>query len=549
MTLTFHTRLKELSPAEEKLLSDYALLMTRAERTLFTLHQRTDKPPASFKKEVMARFGITARQFNAIRYKLEGKIRAQKESRKERIKGLEAQIRATEKAVREAEEAFRGAKEKGNRSRARSLRGKLVGKKRRLDILRTKFQNLQLEEERGRVSLCFGGRKLFLAQYHLQANGFPSHEAWLAEWRRARSDGFFLLGSGDETNGNQTATLLEEEDGTFTLRLRLPGQPRRGYLGALGGGHLRLKSLRFPYGGKRLDELLKIHEAKKKGEKGPALSYRFQRKAKGWYLFVTVDLPDAVIVTDRKRGAVGLDLNPEGIALVETDRHGNPVYRTFFHLPLQDKTKGQTKALILDTAKAIVSHARAVGKPIVLERLVFSVKKAELRDRSPGYARMLSSFAYNLMEGAIRARALKEGVEVIAVNPAWTSLLGRAKYQVRYGLSVHESAALVIARRGLGLREELPERPVCRTREGYLFCPWRPGGKRVGQSKAWTLKELKGILQLTTSQPPRKRGAWRPMRRSRRGTEVSPRALPWSGPPGPVVPSLTVGDGRASAVK
>ncbi len=548
MTLTFHTRLKGLSPEEEKLLSDYALLMGQAERTLFTLHQRTGKPPAAFKKEVMARFGLTARQFNAIRYELEGKIRAQKENRKERIKGLQAQIKATERAVEETEGALKRAKEKGSQQRVRLLRGKLVGKKRRLDLLRTKLQNLQLEEEKGRVSLCFGGRRLFLAQYHLEENGFPSHEAWLAEWRRARSDGFFLLGSGDETNGNQTATLLEGEDGTFTLRLRLPGQPRRGYLGALGGGHLWLKGIRFPYGGEKVREALKVHGAKKKGERGPAFSYRFQRKAKGWYLFVTVDIPDTPIVTHRKRGAVGLDLNPEGIALVETDRHGNPVYHTFFYLPLQGKTQGQAKALILDTAKAIVSHARAVGKPLVLERLDFSVKKADLRDRSPEYARTLSAFAYRLMEGAIRARALKEGVEVILVNPAWTSLLGRVKYQVRYGLSVHESAALVIARRGLGLKEKLPKRPVLRTREGYLFCPWRPVGKRVGHEE-WTLKGLKGVLQLITSQPPRERGARRPRRRSPGGTEIAPRVLPWVGPPGPVVPSLTVGDGRASAVK
>ncbi len=552
MTLTFHTRLKALSPEEEKLLSDYAALMSRAERSLFALHQRTGRAPDSFKKEFSARFGLTARQFNAIRYDLEGKIRAQKEIRKERIRGLQAQIKATERAVEETEEALKRAKEKGSQQRVRSpklspiglTRGKLIGKKRRLDILKTKLQNLQLEEEKGRVSLCFGGRKLFLAQYHLEKNGFPSHEAWLAEWRRVRSDGFFLLGSGDETNGNQTATLFEGEGGTFTLRLRLPD--------ALGGGYLWLRSLRFPYGGERIREALRVHGAKGKGEKGPALSYRFVHREKGWYLFVTVELPDAPVVTDRKRGAVGLDLNPEGIALVEVDRDGNPVYHAFFHLPLQGKTQGQARALILDAAKEIVAHARAVGKPIVVERLDFRLKKAELRDRSPGYARTLSSFAYTLMEGAIRARALKEGVEVIAVNPAWTSLLGRVKYQVRYGLSVHKSAALVIARRGLGLKEKLPERPVLRTREGYLFCPWRPGrgtgGKRVGHGE-WTLKGLKGILRLTTSEPPQERGAWRPRCRSPRGTESSPRALPWSGPPGPVDPSFTVGGGRASAVE
>jgi hypothetical protein len=36
--------------------------------------------------------------------------------------------------------------------------------------------------------------------------------------------------------------------------------------------------------------------------------------------------------------------------------------------------------------------------------------------------------------------------------------MGKVKYMGRYGLSVHESAALVIARRGMGFKERLPKR-------------------------------------------------------------------------------------------
>jgi hypothetical protein len=43
------------------------------------------------------------------------------------------------------------------------------------------------------------------------------------------------------------------------------------------------------------------------------------------------------------------------------------------------------------------------------------------------------------------------------VNPAYTSVIGRFKYMKKYGLSVHESAALVIGRRGLGYQERLPK--------------------------------------------------------------------------------------------
>src|SRR5262245_49963111 len=60
------------------------------------------------------------------------------------------------------------------------------------------------------------------------------------------------------------------------------------------------------------------------------------------------------------------------------------------------------------------------------------------------------------------------GVEVIAVNPAYTSVIGAVNYARRLGISVHCAAALAIARRGLGLAE----RPAVRA----AACPLRNGG-------------------------------------------------------------------------
>jgi hypothetical protein len=48
-----------------------------------------------------------------------------------------------------------------------------------------------------------------------------------------------------------------------------------------------------------------------------------------------------------------------------------------------------------------------------------------------------------------------EGLSTRAVNPAWTSVLGQADYACVYGLSVDQGAAVVIARRALGLRTRL----------------------------------------------------------------------------------------------
>ena len=49
----------------------------------------------------------------------------------------------------------------------------------------------------------------------------------------------------------------------------------------------------------------------------------------------------------------------------------------------------------------------------------------------------------------------------IQVNPAYSSVIGRVKFMERYGLSVHQAAALTLARRLLGCREGIPRPADC----------------------------------------------------------------------------------------
>ena len=56
--------------------------------------------------------------------------------------------------------------------------------------------------------------------------------------------------------------------------------------------------------------------------------------------------------------------------------------------------------------------------------------------------------AYRALLTAIEREALQEGVALRKVKPAYTSIIGRFKYQPQYGISVHQAAALVIGRRG-----------------------------------------------------------------------------------------------------
>ena len=74
-------------------------------------------------------------------------------------------------------------------------------KRRRPTNLRLRLVALQDDADAGRVRLCFGSKKLWRRQHDLEQNGYASHEEWLSDWREARSDEFFVLGSRDETAG------------------------------------------------------------------------------------------------------------------------------------------------------------------------------------------------------------------------------------------------------------------------------------------------------------------------------------------------------------
>ena len=217
-------------------------------------------------------------------------------------------------------------------------------------------------------------------------------------------------------------------------------------------------------------------------ELGQAISYRFKRDGKGWRVFVTTNMMGVPVVTDQRLGAIGVDLNADHLAVAETDASGN--YLSAWRVPLVTYGESQRKAeaLIGDAVASVVRYAREVGKPIVIEKLDFRQKKAILEGQSRKYSRMLSSFSYGKVKAYFISRGCREGVEVHQVNPAYSSVIGRVKFMERYGLSVHQAAALVLARRSLGFSERIPRRWACPVGNGVhvaFALPARKGVKHV----------------------------------------------------------------------
>lgn len=392
-------------------------------------------------KKLFIREGLTARQFNAIRMDLAGQRASRAACVEREIKDKERRIKSIKKALKDCT-PFAAHQ-----------------KKRRMAILERRIAALKNSTPR----MTFGGHKLWMAQHELEKNGYASHAEWLSDWRQTRSSEFFFVGSKDETRGNQSC---QYDPLKRTLTVRLPDAY---------GKRVVLEGISFAYGQKEIEMAL-VQET--------AISYRFVRKPKGWYVFASAHVESVKITTELARGAVGVDVGPGVLAIVETDAIGNLIFRKTFELALYKKTSKQVKAILEEVAIEIVAHAKNVGKPISIEILDFTAKKAELRERGPGYARMLSGFAYDAMHRAIRARAAKDGVGVIEVNAAFSSTIGIVKFSAMYGLSGDEAAAFALARRALRLRETLPagtalERPEDRSR--HVWSHWRRFGKALRQ--------------------------------------------------------------------
>ena len=113
-------------------------------------------------------------------------------------------------------------------------------------------------------------------------------------------------------------------------------------------------------------------------------------------------------------------------------------------------------------------------------------REAGLEGESRRYSRILSSFSYGKVKACFISRGHREGVEVYQINPAFSSVIGRVKFMERYGLSPHQAAALVLARRLLSCSEGIPRLRVAPVGNGVQVSFSVPARKRVKHT--WTYR-------------------------------------------------------------
>jgi IS605 OrfB family transposase len=444
---TYQTRLNHLTREQVRILDEYCALHSKLERKLCAAIKSGNYSRNELKRQFIAQHKISARMFGSIAKMVDGKMNSIKEL-------LPKYIRDTKAAIHQKQlQIQRDLKKQSLNSKQLFV---LHQKRRRLGNLQNRLARLQAQWKNKKFTFCFGTRKLFRAQYHLDANGYQDHAEWLKEWRNARSNQFIVIGSKDERMGNMLCQMVEK-NGVFALRLRLPEALNL-------GKYLEIDCLDFQYGKENLQNALRSSHRRLNDQgtaiiyDGSALTYRFERDEKGYRLFVSTNVKAPKVISNRNIGALGIDINTDHLAVSEIDYRGNWIGSQKFDLCLRGKKSHQVTALIGDQVKQIIEIAKVTSKPIVIEQLDFQKKKTEFSHYNPKYARTLSSFAYNKIIQTIKAAAFRAGIKIIEVNPAYTSIIGAVNYAQQYGISTHQAAAIAIARRSLGFSEKLTSR-------------------------------------------------------------------------------------------
>lgn len=252
------------------------------------------------------------------------------------------------------------------------------------------------------------------------------------------------------------------------------------------------------------DRKAKMKDFKKNFEHlGQAIFYRFIEDKNGnWKIYAATEVDPETIVTSDKYGVAGADLNEDHFSLVEIDQKGNYLNKHRIDYCFYGLTANQREALEQQVAIEIVKWAKEKKKHLILEDLDFKKLKLKVGKLSASRARKLHALPYSSLRQAILSRAYKEGVKVIFVNPAFSSIIGKFKFQKIYGLSSHDAAALVIGRRYY----KFSERPVSSKNylvSGKLFSKVLrlPDWKTKEQPWGWWSKTLRLLKRAVAPLP------------------------------------------------
>lgn len=199
-----------------------------------------------------------------------------------------------------------------------------------------------------------------------------------------------------------------------------------------------------------------------------AYNIRLKRQdANHWKVFIDYSEEVTEPTIDFADGTVGVDTNPDRIAVCNVSSDGNYINsKTLIESRLKDGSTNKRDYDISCLVKQVIQVAKDENKGIAFEDLKFKKDSSGTKKSN----RMKSNFVWKKFITLLERKCIKNGICYRKVNPAYTSLIGNVKYKNMYGLTIHESAAFTIGRRGLGFNEKISVRncPATLVKESLL---------------------------------------------------------------------------------
>ena len=363
------------------------------------------------------------------------------------------------KKIKKAKAIFKSLSQVKNptprhQNQALGLKSKLL----KIQSLKKQLTKLQ---STSRLHICFGSKKLFNAQYHLEENGYSNHEEWLRDWKKKRGGRFYCVGKAQDGGGTMikiyhvsgddfkaVVTLprfMKEEDGE---KLEIPFQVKE-------DRRRRQSSLLY---------------ALKKQKPITVQVFRREHKSDQWYIHLTTYVQEVPVTTKSRNGCIGVDFNRDSVEWAYVLPDGNIKNKGQINFKWKGFSSGQRQVIMRDLVVKLTDLAFAIQCPIAIESLDFSKKKASMSELSSAYNSMLSNLSTGMFREALSSRCKRSGIGLHQINPAFTSVIGMIKFMGRYGLNSGTAAAMTIARRAMGYSERAPQclvRPEDRARHSW----------------------------------------------------------------------------------
>jgi IS605 OrfB family transposase len=316
--------------------------------------------------------------------------------------------------------------------------------------------------------LIFGGRTLFekLKKNHLQGKRLKELKR---KWKEKRQGNLLSIGAKHKTHkGNLNLRFIPAEKGKNNLWLKIALRNRKFILAKVKRG-LSGKSDKWAL------FLAKILSGKQ-------FPYTVELKLKDGQIYgfvrFSLDVPPQTITKDK--GVIGIDVNarPFHLALAEVSSDGNlQSYKSIYlsHL-LKYRSRNRKDYEEWLIAHEAIKFAKEKGKAIAFE----DIQKFPKGKRGDGKAKLrkiLQFFSYRRILKKIESLAVQEGIEVVKVNPAFTSVIGMMKYCPQYFIDKDVAGAYVIGRKALGFQEKIPEnyKKLLKSQIYIQYALWRLG--------------------------------------------------------------------------